>query len=113
MELSSVAEDGSPIQIKIKLVGDVALGDHSYFQVYGILVRKSFEHLKLQLVGRNFFDPIAKVMSILRTSGFENSQEIYHHINVPFFCRSPRRHITWNYGQVMLLQFVNMMVVCT
>ncbi|KAF2879557.1 hypothetical protein ILUMI_26606 [Ignelater luminosus] len=45
----------------IRLVGDVAAGDYQYIQFFNIIMRKCLGHLRLQLVGRNFFDAIAKV----------------------------------------------------
>lgn len=37
------------------------MGDYTYIQVFNILMRKCLGFLKLQLVGRNFFDAAAKV----------------------------------------------------
>ncbi|XP_011301414.1 protein aubergine [Fopius arisanus] len=54
--------DGENIRITIRLVGDMVKGDPHYLQFYNIMARRSLEHLQLQLVGRNYFDPAAKVM---------------------------------------------------
>lgn len=62
MELFSVREsDNENIRITIKLVGDLMVGDHHYIQFYNMLTRKCLQHLKLQLVGRDFFDAKNKV----------------------------------------------------
>lgn len=36
-------------------------GDYCYIQVYNLLLRHCIRHLNLQLIGRNFYDPVAKV----------------------------------------------------
>ncbi|XP_063975996.1 piwi-like protein Siwi isoform X2 [Diachasmimorpha longicaudata] len=53
--------DNQQMRITLKLVGDMSRGDPHYLQFYNILTRKCLEILKLQLVGRNYFDPNAKV----------------------------------------------------
>ncbi|KAK7869731.1 hypothetical protein R5R35_011798 [Gryllus longicercus] len=53
--------DDEKVVITIRQVGDLALGDYHYLQFFNILMRKCLAHLNLQLVGRNFFDPKAKV----------------------------------------------------
>lgn len=52
---------GEKVRITIKLVGDVAVGDYHRLQVFNIILRKCMNTLRLQLVGRNFFDAVAKV----------------------------------------------------
>ncbi|KAK4886012.1 hypothetical protein RN001_002283 [Aquatica leii] len=49
------------VRITIRLVGDIATGDYQYLQLFNIIMRKCLGHLKLQLVGRNFFDAVAKI----------------------------------------------------
>ncbi|KAB0805015.1 hypothetical protein PPYR_01985 [Photinus pyralis] len=49
------------VRISIRLVKDVAAGDYQYLQLFNIIMRKCLSHLNLQLVGRNFFDAVAKV----------------------------------------------------
>nr|CAD7463126.1 unnamed protein product [Timema tahoe] len=62
MELFSTRQsDEAQIRITIKLVGDLSQGDSHYLQFFNIIMRKCLGHLKLQLVGRNFFDARAKV----------------------------------------------------
>ncbi|XP_071451849.1 piwi-like protein Siwi [Hetaerina americana] len=51
-------------RITLRLVGDMAPGDHHYLQFYNLLVRRCLGHLNLQLVGRNYFDPAAAVSSM-------------------------------------------------
>ncbi|XP_046997505.1 piwi-like protein Siwi isoform X1 [Schistocerca americana] len=62
LELTSERKsDGAKIQIHIKFVGDLALGDYHYLQFFNILMRKCLGSLKLQLVGRNYFDAAARI----------------------------------------------------
>lgn len=62
MELFSTREsDKTPIRITVRLVGDLTEGDYHYIQFFNILMRKALGYLQLQLVGRNFFDALAKV----------------------------------------------------
>lgn len=49
------------IRITIRFVKQLLHGDHNFIQLFNIIVRKCLAALNLQLVGRNFFDPIAKV----------------------------------------------------
>ncbi|KAF5291921.1 hypothetical protein FQA39_LY14153 [Lamprigera yunnana] len=49
------------VRVKIRLVGDVSKGDYQYIQLFNIIMRKCLGHLKLQLVGRDFFDALAKI----------------------------------------------------
>ncbi|KAF4517180.1 Argonaute-3 [Ephemera danica] len=53
--------DDAKIQITLTFTRQVNQGDHEYLQFFNILMRKCLAALKLQLVGRNFFDPQAKV----------------------------------------------------
>lgn len=48
-------------RITIRMVGEVATGDYHRLQVFNIILRKAMGTLKLQLIGRNFFDAVAKV----------------------------------------------------
>lgn len=53
--------DNMPVQITVRLVGELKRSHHMYLQIFNILVRRCLDALKLQLVGRNYFDPHAKV----------------------------------------------------
>lgn len=62
MELWSVRQsDDTKIQITIRLVGDMVKGDQHYLQFFNIIMRKCLGLLKLQLVGRDYFDARSKV----------------------------------------------------
>ncbi|CAH0406951.1 unnamed protein product [Chilo suppressalis] len=62
MELYSERRtDSERMRLMIKLVHDVSPGDYHYIQIFNIIIRKCFNLLQLQLVGRDFFDPEAKV----------------------------------------------------
>lgn len=53
--------DGTQVVITIRYAGHVEMTAQSSIQILNLILRKSMEGLKLQLVGRNFFDAIAKV----------------------------------------------------
>ncbi|XP_066593519.1 piwi-like protein Siwi [Prorops nasuta] len=53
--------DNARIRITITRVDDMVKTDHHYIQFFNIIMRKCFGHLKLQLVGRNYFDARNKV----------------------------------------------------
>ncbi|XP_058801648.1 piwi-like protein Siwi [Phymastichus coffea] len=63
LELNSIRpQDKAAINIQIRFVGDLVKGDYHYSQISSMLVRKTLdENLKLQLVGRNYFDAKNKV----------------------------------------------------
>lgn len=48
--------------LTVRHVGQVAKGDYAYIQVYNLLMRSCLSALELQLLGRDFYDPQAKVM---------------------------------------------------
>lgn len=48
-------------QIKVKLVGLVLPDTYQYNHVWSVLLRKCEKELGLQLVGRNYYDPKARV----------------------------------------------------
>ncbi|XP_013147674.1 PREDICTED: protein aubergine-like [Papilio polytes] len=49
------------MRIMIKLTTAVSPGDYHYLQVFNIIIRKCFHLLQLNLVGRDFFNPEAKI----------------------------------------------------
>ncbi|CAH0581309.1 unnamed protein product [Chrysodeixis includens] len=53
--------DNERMRIMIKLTCAVSPGDYHYIQVFNIIIRKCFNLLNLQLMGRDYFDPAAKV----------------------------------------------------
>ncbi|XP_026764636.1 piwi-like protein Siwi [Galleria mellonella] len=62
MELYSDRKtDGERMRILIKLTCAVSPGDYHYIQIFNIIIRKCYNLLQLQLVGRDFFDPLAKI----------------------------------------------------
>lgn len=58
--VSTRQSDDTPIKIIIRLVGDMMRDDPHYIQFFNIIMRKCLEHLKLQLVGRDYYDAINK-----------------------------------------------------
>lgn len=60
-EFFSKDRDGNPIQTTVKFVGLVSMETAASVQILNLILRRSVEALKLQLVGRNFFDVDAKV----------------------------------------------------
>lgn len=65
MELFVNPPEGStsdqPIRITIRLVGEVSKSDFHIIQFFNILMRRCLSHMNLQLVGRNFYDAVAKI----------------------------------------------------
>ncbi|XP_076545274.1 piwi-like protein Siwi [Osmia lignaria lignaria] len=53
--------DNTNIRITIRLVGEMQRADPQYLQFFNIIMRKCLELLKLQLVGRDYFDARSKV----------------------------------------------------
>ncbi|CAG9764076.1 unnamed protein product [Ceutorhynchus assimilis] len=49
------------IKVEIRLVGEVHWGDYHYLQLFNIIIRKCFNYMNFQLLGRNYFDPNLKV----------------------------------------------------
>ncbi|XP_014099672.2 protein aubergine [Bactrocera oleae] len=60
LELLTKNREGETIQIKMKYVGQLEVTDAQQLQVLNLILRRAMEGLKLQLVGRSFFDPKAK-----------------------------------------------------
>uniref|UniRef100_A0A1A9VI45 Aubergine n=1 Tax=Glossina austeni TaxID=7395 RepID=A0A1A9VI45_GLOAU len=67
LELLTKNREGETILIKLKHVGIVDVTDAQLLQVLNLILRRGMEGLKLQLVGRNFFDPVEKI----DVSGFQ------------------------------------------
>lgn len=55
---------GNPIEIKVRHAADVSMQDARGIQILNLALRKALDSLKLQQVGRHFFDPAAKVSGI-------------------------------------------------
>lgn len=53
--------EGNPFETTVRFVGLVSMETAASVQILNLILRRSMESLKLQLVGRNFFDAIAKV----------------------------------------------------
>lgn len=56
-----MSKAGEPIQVTLKYIGIVSMTDSASLQILNIIMRSCLEGLKLQLVGRNFFDAISKL----------------------------------------------------
>lgn len=70
---STRQSDGVHITINVRLVGDMIVGDAHYIQFFNIIMRKCYEHLKLKLVGRNYFDPANKVSTFINALLFRRN----------------------------------------
>lgn len=64
-ELLSKNRNDENIRVIIKFTGQISMNEGRSLQILNILVRKCLEGLKLQLVGRNFYDAMAKVFFLL------------------------------------------------
>lgn len=99
VELSSQNRNGDPIKITIKFTGLVSMNESSSVQILNIIMRKALEGLKLQLVGRNFFDAIAKVWFFHKgiILFINNNSHKYFVLR-----RLKSVSLTWNCGQDIL-----------
>jgi len=61
IELTGTLKDETPVDIQIKLVAELEPGDSMYLQFYSIVVRKCLEVLKLDLLGRHYYDNTAAI----------------------------------------------------
>lgn len=59
--LHTKSKQGEKYVITIKYVGVISMTEWQSLQILNLILRRSMEGLKLQLVGRNFYDPVAKV----------------------------------------------------
>lgn len=61
IEMQSKDNEGKPVTITVRHAANVSMQDARGIQILNLALRKSLECLKLQQVGRHFFDPVAKV----------------------------------------------------
>lgn len=54
---SNTANGLQKVEIILKMVAEVAPTDVTNLQIFSIIVRKCMESMRLELMGRNFFDP--------------------------------------------------------
>lgn len=64
-ELSTKRLDDSVVKITVKFIKEVSMTESASLQILNLILRSAMEKLNLQLVGRNFFDPVAKVSGYL------------------------------------------------
>lgn len=69
--LHTKSKQGENYVITVKYVGVISMTEWQSLQILNLILRRSMEGLKLQLVGRNFYDPVAKVRS------FSSKTKIY------------------------------------
>lgn len=70
-EFVSKTKDGEAVKIVVRYVGVVQVTDGQYLQILNLILRRAMEGLNLQLVGRNFFDALAKVQVDFRNYKME------------------------------------------
>ena len=68
LSLVSKNQEGQVYQITIRLVGECGSMDFYFIQFFNIVMRKCLEGLKLQLLGRNYFDPVVSLSSLLHAA---------------------------------------------
>ena len=59
--LETKTRKGEDVTIKLRLVEELLPTDPHFIQFYNIILRKMLENLKLELVGRNYYNPGAKI----------------------------------------------------
>jgi hypothetical protein len=60
-ELMCKNREGKPVKISLKEVAIISMTNQTSIQLLNLILRKAMEGLKLQQVGRNYFDAAAKV----------------------------------------------------
>jgi len=80
--------DGEIVVITIRLVEEIQPTDYHYTRFFNIVLRKVMEKMKMKLVGRNYYDPEAKVdlkqFKLELWPGYETS--IRQHENEVLLC---------------------------
>eukprot|EP00092_Neocalanus_flemingeri_P037390 GFUD01040714.1.p1 GENE.GFUD01040714.1~~GFUD01040714.1.p1 ORF type:complete len:911 (-),score=265.15 GFUD01040714.1:184-2916(-) len=80
--------DGQVVVITIRLVEEIQPSDYHYTVFFNIVLRRCMEGMKMQLVGRNYYDPSAKValkqFKLELWPGYETS--IRQHENSVLLC---------------------------
>jgi aubergine-like protein len=61
MRFTAKNEAGGQVQITIRFASTVSMNDMRGLQILNLTLRKCMENMDLQLVGRHYFDPTAKV----------------------------------------------------
>ena len=88
---SARSMDKTIVEMTIRLVGQIAHVDSTTLVFYNIVIRKCLESLKLEELGRHFYDRLAAVqLSTLRLElwpGFITSMR--HHENDVLLCVEP------------------------
>lgn len=59
--LTGQRSDGTPVIITIKFTKEVTMTESASLQILNVIMREAMQKLNLQLVGRNYFDAVAKV----------------------------------------------------
>jgi len=59
---TSQRNDGTIVTLSIRLVEELQPSDYHYMQFFNLVLRRVLEGMKLELVGRNYYDPSAKIM---------------------------------------------------
>ncbi|XP_055839653.1 protein piwi [Episyrphus balteatus] len=61
IKLETTSKSGEKYMITVKYVGVISMKEWQSLQILNLILRRAMEGLKLQLVGRNFFDAVAKI----------------------------------------------------
>lgn len=82
MKLMSKKRDETPVELTIRHVRVLEYGDAQYTQLFNILIRQTLRALDLKLLGRNYFDPAAKVMHFfsVKSVGIYLTLAIFKHV---------------------------------
>merc|ERR1719342_31113 len=59
---TSQRNDGTIVTLSIRLVEELQPSDYHYMQFFNLVLRRVLEGMKLELVGRNYYDPSAKIL---------------------------------------------------
>lgn len=66
IERPITGQNGETVLVTFKYTRTVSMTETQSLQILNLILRRSMDGLKMQLIGRNFFDPDAKVGATLK-----------------------------------------------
>lgn len=68
IELQSADRDGNNFTLRLRMTREIRFTEATFLSVLGSVMRNAMRGLDLQLIGRNFFDAVAKVSWLVYSS---------------------------------------------
>lgn len=110
IERAVKGQNGETVLVTFKYTRSVAMTEMQSLQILNLILRRSMDGLKMQLIGRNFFDPDAKVSISAQKKTNWIEKKFSMNLFLSFFNRQNCRYWNWNYGQVFV-GFYNLFVI--